>query len=52
MPPKIISRVCGGKLKASAVADSLALEQFEAEQLKRTRESPPGSHMKIVARVF
>jgi len=44
MPPKIISRGRGGKLKASAVADSLALEQSEAEQLKRTRQNPPGSH--------
>jgi len=43
MPPKIISRGRGGKLKASAVADSLALEQSEAEQLKRTRQNPPGS---------
>ena len=44
MPPKIISRGRGRKLKASAVADSLALEQSEAEQLKRTRQNPPGSH--------
>ena len=44
MPPKIISRGRGGKLKASAVADSLALEQSEAEQLIRTRRNPPGPH--------
>jgi len=31
MPPNVISRCLGGKLKASAVADGLALEQFEAE---------------------
>jgi len=43
MPPKVILRSRGGKLKASAVADSLALEKLETEQLKMIRQSPPGS---------